>query len=98
MHASLAVSGTGIDWYLVNATPDVRFQIESFPALHPGPGLRETRLRGILLTDAELDHSIGLLILREGTQLEIYGTSPVLTSLAEQFPIKKIIQSYAPFH
>jgi pyrroloquinoline quinone biosynthesis protein B len=98
LHASLALSATGENWYLVNATPDVRFQIESFPALHPGPGLRETRLRGVLLTDAELDHSIGLLILREGTQLEIYGTSAVLASLAEQFPIKRIIQSYAPFH
>lgn len=98
LHASLALSVTGENWYLVNATPDVRFQIELFPALHPGPGLRETPLRGVLLTDAELDHSIGLLILREGTQLEIYGTSAVLATLAEQFPIKRIIQSYAPLH
>jgi pyrroloquinoline quinone biosynthesis protein B len=60
--------------------------------------LRETRLRGILLTDAELDHSIGLLVLREGSSLNVYGTSAVLASLAEQFPVSKIIQSYAPFH
>ena len=97
MHASLAVSGTGTDWYLVNATPDVRFQIESFPALHPGPGLRETRLRGVLLTDAELDHTIGLLILREGTPLEIHGTDAILATLRELFPIESIVQSYAPF-
>jgi pyrroloquinoline quinone biosynthesis protein B len=97
LHAALAVSGTGENWYLVNATPDVRFQIESFPALHPGPGLRETRLRGVLLTDAEFDHSIGLLILREGTRLEIYGTSAVLAALKEVFPIERVIQSYAPF-
>jgi pyrroloquinoline quinone biosynthesis protein B len=97
LHASLAVSGTGENWYLVNATPDVRFQIESFPALHPGPGLRETRLRGVLLTDAELDHSIGLLILREGSPLDIYGTPAVLTTLTEVFPIEKMVQSYAPF-
>jgi pyrroloquinoline quinone biosynthesis protein B len=96
-HASLIVSGTRENWYLVNATPDVRFQIESFPSLHPGPGLRETRLRGVLLTDAELDHSIGLLILREGTPLEVYGTSAVLATLTEIFPIGRIVQSYAPF-
>jgi pyrroloquinoline quinone biosynthesis protein B len=98
MHASLALSATGKNWYLVNATPDIRFQIESFPSLHPGPGLRETRLRGILLTDAELDHSIGLLILREGSTLNVHGTSAVLASLAEQFPVSKIIQPYARFH
>jgi pyrroloquinoline quinone biosynthesis protein B len=98
LHASLALSATGKNWYLVNATPDVRFQIESFPSLHPGPGLRETRLRGILLTDAELDHSIGLLILREGSTLNVHGASAVLASLAEQFPVSKIIQSYARFH
>jgi pyrroloquinoline quinone biosynthesis protein B len=97
LHASLAVSGSGENWYLVNATPDVRFQIESFPALHPGPGLRETRLRGVLLTDAEFDHSIGLLILREGSPLDIYGTPAVLATLKEIFPIEKMVQSYAPF-
>ncbi len=96
-HACLAASATGKHWYLLNATPDVRFQIESFPQLHPGPGLRETPVRGVLLTDAELDHTLGLLILREGTSLEVFATAAVLAALAEAFPIRQILHSYAPF-
>ncbi len=91
------MSATGKNWHLVNATPDIRFQIESYSALHPGPSLRETPLRGILLTDAELDHTIGLLVLREGTPLNIYGSPAILTALAEAFPIRRILQSYAAF-
>jgi pyrroloquinoline quinone biosynthesis protein B len=56
----LAVSATGDHWYLVNASPDIRTQIVGQPLLAPGP------VRGALLTDAELDHTIGLLSLREG--------------------------------
>jgi pyrroloquinoline quinone biosynthesis protein B len=91
------VSAAGNHWYLLNATPDVRFQIESFPQLYPGPGLRETPVRGVLLTDAELDHTLGLLILREGTSLEVFATGVVLTALATPFPIRQILHSYAPF-
>jgi pyrroloquinoline quinone biosynthesis protein B len=93
----LAASATGKHWYLLNATPDVRFQIESFPQLHPGPGLRQTPVRGVLLTDAELDHTLGLLILREGTGLEVFATPAVLAALAEAFPVRQILHSYAPF-
>jgi pyrroloquinoline quinone biosynthesis protein B len=93
----LAVSAAGNHWYLLNATPDVRFQIESFPKLHPGPGLRQTPVRGVLLTDAELDHTLGLLILREGASLEVLATDTVLTALAEAFPVQKILHSYASF-
>ena len=95
-HACLAVSGTGKKWYLVNATPDVRLQIESFPSLHPGPGVRETPLAGVLLTDAELDHTIGLLILREGSPLDVYGSQEVLATLTDFFPVRRILQSYTP--
>jgi len=93
----LAISGTRRNWYLVNATPDVCFQIESFPALHPGPSLRDTPVRGVLLTDAELDHTIGLLNLREGTPLEVHGSRAVLEALAEDFPVRQILDRYAPF-
>ncbi len=97
LHASLAVSATGRNWYLVNATPDVRFQVESFPALHPGPGVRESPIHGVLLTDAELDHTIGLLVLREGAQLDVYASRAVLAALAEDFPVRRVLQFYARF-
>jgi pyrroloquinoline quinone biosynthesis protein B len=93
----LAVSAAGKQWYLLNATPDIRLQIESFPQLNPGPGLRQTPVRGILLTDGELDHTLGLLILREGTRLEVFATGAVLAALAEAFPVRQILHSYAPF-
>jgi pyrroloquinoline quinone biosynthesis protein B len=89
------VSARGSDWYVVNATPDIRYQIESFPALHPGPGLRQTPLRGILLTDAELDHTIGLLVVREGAALEVYGTSVVLAALEGPFPVRHMLGPYS---
>ncbi len=95
-HSSLAVSATGKNWVLVNSTPDVHFQIQSYPALHPGPGLRESPLRDVLLTDAELDHTIGLLVLREGTALDVYGTAAVLAALTEAFPVRRLVKGYAP--
>ena len=95
LHASLAVSATGNNWYVLNATPDIRLQIEFCRALHPGPAVRETPLRGVLLTDAELDHTIGLLILREGSALEIYGSSAVLQALEEALPVRAVLKPYA---
>jgi pyrroloquinoline quinone biosynthesis protein B len=97
LHASIALSADQRHWYLVNATPDVHHQIESCSALHPGPGLRQSPLRGVLLTDAELDHTIGLLILREGTPLEIYATRAAIGALNRGFPLQSILSTYAPF-
>src|SRR5713226_6154816 len=94
-HAALAVSTGGKAWTLVNATPDVHLQIESFRALHPGPGRRETPLRNILLTDAELDHTLGLLVLREGPTLDVYGTAAVFGALADAFPVRRLLEPYA---
>lgn len=96
-HDSLAISATGKNWYLVNASPDVRFQIDSFPAIHPGPGLRETPLRGVLLTDAELDHTTGLLLLREGARLDVFATRAILNALSNRFPVRQVIANYADF-
>ncbi|GAB3301659.1 pyrroloquinoline quinone biosynthesis protein PqqB [Parasphingorhabdus pacifica] len=95
MHACLAVSGKGERWFLLNATPDVHHQIASDSRLHPGPGARETPVAGVLLTDAEFDHTIGLLLLREGSSLDVYGTEPVLESLAEHFPVSRLLTDYA---
>ncbi|HET7578604.1 MAG TPA: pyrroloquinoline quinone biosynthesis protein PqqB [Bacillales bacterium] len=94
LQSSLAISPNEKDWYLVNAGPDVRMQIESFSALHPGPGIRKTPLRGVILTDAELDHTIGLLSLREGSSFTIYGTEAVRNSLQSAFPVFPMLKNY----
>jgi pyrroloquinoline quinone biosynthesis protein B len=90
----LAVTGAGRRWYLVNASPDLRAQILATPELEAGPGLRDTPVSGVLLTDGELDHAIGLLLLREGSPLEVHGTAPVLEALRDSFPVRPILDPY----
>lgn len=90
----LAISGAGRDWYLVNASPDIRAQILAAPELAPGPGRRQTPVRGVLLTTAELDHTLGLLTLREGSELSVYGPRPVLAALDAGFPVRRILDPY----
>jgi pyrroloquinoline quinone biosynthesis protein B len=60
--------------------------------------VRKTCLAGVFLTDAELDHTLGLLVLREGTPLEVYGSAAVLGAIETAFPVRRILESYAPFH
>ncbi|MFD4641978.1 pyrroloquinoline quinone biosynthesis protein PqqB [Lentzea sp. NPDC058436] len=92
----LAISGNGTDWWLVNASPDIRTQITSCSSLNPGPGARETPLRGALFTDAELDHTLGLLTLRGGAGLTVWAPGPVLHALKDQFDLRTVIDGYAP--
>ncbi|GHH63132.1 pyrroloquinoline quinone biosynthesis protein PqqB [Lentzea cavernae] len=92
----LAISGDGTGWWLVNASPDIRTQITSCPFLDPGPGARETPLRGALFTDAELDHTLGLLTLRGGAGLTVWAPGPVLHALKDQFDLRSVIDGYAP--
>ena len=92
---TVAVSGDGVAWYLLNASPDLRAQLLSAPELRPGPGRRETPVRGVLLTTAELDHTAGLLGLREASSLSVYGTATVLAALSSAFPVRAMLAPYA---
>jgi pyrroloquinoline quinone biosynthesis protein B len=90
----VAVSADGTGWYLINASPDIRSQILASPALAAGPGPRDTPLRGAFLTDCELDHSLGLTMLREGAGLRVWAPSAVLHALREDFPLREIVSRY----
>ncbi|WP_370944330.1 pyrroloquinoline quinone biosynthesis protein PqqB [Amycolatopsis sp. cg5] len=90
----VAVSADGVGWYLINASPDIRAQILANPALHAGPGPREIPIRGVLLTDAELDHSLGLLMLREAGGLPVWAPPAVLHALRDHFPVRDVIDGY----
>jgi pyrroloquinoline quinone biosynthesis protein B len=81
--AQVAVSSDGDQWFLLNASPDLRAQIEASPCLHPRNGARGSPLAGIVLTGAELDQVLGLLLLRELQPLRIYATSSVRRMLRE---------------
>ncbi|MEO8715078.1 MAG: pyrroloquinoline quinone biosynthesis protein PqqB [Acetobacteraceae bacterium] len=74
---SIALSGDGENWVVVNASPDLRGQIEATPALHPSGGLRHSPIREIVLTGGEVDAIAGLLHLRERQSLTLFATERV---------------------
>jgi pyrroloquinoline quinone biosynthesis protein B len=80
-------------WFLLNASPDIRGQIEAFPPLHP-QGRRDSPLRAVLLTDAELDHTIGLLLLREAQTLQVHATAAVHETLRDGTGVLATLERY----
>ncbi|MEU6605919.1 pyrroloquinoline quinone biosynthesis protein PqqB [Streptomyces shenzhenensis] len=93
--SSIAVSADRRRWFLINASPDIRAQIEAFPGLHPH-GDRTTPLEAVLLTDAELDHTLGLLLLREARALRLYATPAVHETLSAGSGILRTLERYCP--
>jgi len=93
--SSVAVSADRRRWFVLNASPDIRAQIEAFPPLRPRDK-RETPLRAVLLTDAELDHTLGLLLLREGGGLEVHATEAVRDVLYEGTSVLRTLEAYGP--
>ena len=92
--SSVAVSADYRRWFLLNASPDIRAQIEAFPALHPN-GMRDSPLRSVLLTDAELDHTLGLLLLRETDDIEIHCTEAVYETLLNGTSLLQTLSAFA---
>jgi len=82
--ASVAVRAKGRDWVLLNASPDLRQQINDTPELHPAPdqGPRNSPIKAVVLTNGDVDAVAGLLTLREGQPFTIYGSKRVLQVLA----------------
>lgn len=95
--SSIAISG-GRKWHLVNASPDVRAQIESFAELQPGKDpsapLRNTPIAGVLLTNADLDHALGLFSLREGGRLNIHAPRAVRDTLARRLGLDTALNAF----
>ncbi|MCI0654866.1 MAG: pyrroloquinoline quinone biosynthesis protein PqqB [Methylococcaceae bacterium] len=93
--SSIAVSNDERNWVLFNASPDIRTQIENFPAIQPKSGIRDTGIRAVILIDSQIDHTTGLLILREGNQpLNVYCTEMVRQDLTTGFPVLKMLEDY----
>ncbi len=80
--SSLAVTADGDHWFLFNASPDLRQQINQTAALQPREGRRHSPIAGVVVTNGDVDHIAGLLTLRESQPLSLYGTSRVLDVLA----------------
>lgn len=79
---SLAVSADRTNWLLLNASPDLREQIAANPVLHPDGNGRDSPIRAVLLTGAEIDAVAGLLHLRESQPLRIYASARALALIA----------------
>lgn len=81
--ASLAVSADRENWVLLNASPDLRQQLERTPVLHPRAGTRGSPIKAVVLTGAEIDQVAGLLSMREREPLMICATATTLAALAD---------------
>jgi pyrroloquinoline quinone biosynthesis protein B len=92
--SSIAVSTDDVNWVLFNASPDITAQIRAFPALQPARASRDTGIVGVLLMDAQIDHTTGLLSLRESKILDIYCTHEVHEELNSSNPLLRILSHY----
>jgi pyrroloquinoline quinone biosynthesis protein B len=79
----VALSNDGESWFLLGASPDLRLQIEAERELHPKAGVRISPISGVVLTSADLDHVLGLLLLRELQRFRVFATASVLQILRE---------------
>ncbi|HEU0195829.1 MAG TPA: pyrroloquinoline quinone biosynthesis protein PqqB [Nevskiaceae bacterium] len=76
--ASIAVTADDTHWFLFNASPDLRQQINATPALQPRGGLRDTPIAGAVLTGGDVDAITGLLTMRERQPFTVYATRAVM--------------------
>jgi pyrroloquinoline quinone biosynthesis protein B len=104
--ASLAVSGDGEHWVLLNATPDLRAQLLATPKLQPRAGLRGSPIAAVVLTGAEVDQITGLLTLREREGFTVFATAetaaaltanPIFGVLAADLVTRKVVDLGVPF-
>jgi pyrroloquinoline quinone biosynthesis protein B len=91
---SVCLSAGDGDWVLVNASPDIRSQIESFGALHPRIS-RASPIQAVVLTNGDLDHCLGLLSLRENHRLTVYATESVRRGFTEGNVLYRTLQRFA---
>jgi pyrroloquinoline quinone biosynthesis protein B len=88
-------SDLGADGVLINASPDILEQIRNRPELQPARAARDTAIAAVLLTDGQIDHATGLLMLRErGSPLPLWCTDPVDADLREGLPIFRVLGHY----
>jgi pyrroloquinoline quinone biosynthesis protein B len=57
--------------------------------------MRHVPVEGVVLTDAELDHTLGVLLLREGRYLQIYATQAVRDIVEHDSRIVPVTRAFA---
>jgi pyrroloquinoline quinone biosynthesis protein B len=93
--SSIAITGDDLNWVLFNASPDILQQLKSNRELQPARAIRDTGIAAVVLIDAQIDHTTGLLMLREGQRpLPIYCTDMVHEDLTTGNPLLRILGHY----
>ncbi|HEX6964935.1 MAG TPA: pyrroloquinoline quinone biosynthesis protein PqqB [Gemmatimonadaceae bacterium] len=92
--SSLAISADGTHWFLCNASPDVREQLARLPGAPPD-AMRYVPVDGVITTDAELDHTLGLALLREARALDLYATRAVHETLECDSRLLPVTRAFA---
>jgi len=94
--SSIVVSGDGDSWALVNASPDILAQLAAQPQLQPARGVRDTALAGVVLVDGQIDHTTGLLMLREaGKPWRVWCTDAAYADLTTGHPVLRVLEHYS---
>jgi pyrroloquinoline quinone biosynthesis protein B len=92
--SSIVVRSGEEPWYLVNASPDLLGQLADLPT-DRSSGMRSNPIAGVILTDGEIDHTAGLLLLRESSApLRVYSTPEVRAALTENYPLMTMLERY----
>ena len=94
--SSITVSADSQHWFLFNVSPDIGSLLNAFPALWLQDDGRHTSIQAVVLSDAELDHTLGLLSLREAGHLHIYAIEWVYTALNEWNRLLLTLSNYCP--
>jgi len=81
--AQVAISADAGSWFLLGASPDLRSQIEAAVELQPSQGIRQSPIAGVVLLNADIDHVLGLLLLRELQPLRVHATASIRRILTE---------------
>lgn len=89
----MAISADGERWFLVNASPDLGAQIESFAPLQPR-GQRGSPIEGVLLTNPDLDHTLGLYLLRGSSGVRILTAGEIPRILGEGLRLDAALERY----
>jgi pyrroloquinoline quinone biosynthesis protein B len=92
--SAIALSADDRRWFLFNASPDLRTQLAAAPRLWPQGAVRQTPIQAVVLTDAELDHTLGLLALREGRYVRLYATAWVHRAISEWNPLLRVLGAF----
>jgi pyrroloquinoline quinone biosynthesis protein B len=81
--AQLAWNAAPAQWTLLNASPDLSAQIEATPELWPRDGIRNSPISDVIVPGAEVDQTLGLLLLREFHSFRVHATASVRKILTE---------------